>query len=770
MVQRSLLMVACGLLFASSALLLAAGPTPESPEPPALVNEVGVINGYVVDSLSRETMISATVALKGTRLGAFTNKAGFFSIADVPPGDYTLIVTFLGYKPREVAVSVKADQATSVEVEMSQQGLKTESVEVIAEKEVEKRQITISKVNIPVEQLKQLRIGGEADVFRSLQYLPGVLTSSQLSSGLYIRGGSPDQNLVLLDGTTVYNPSHLFGFFSTFNTDAIKDVELIKGGFPATYGGRLSAVLDMTQKDGNQNEFGGLASLGLVSSRLSMEGPIGNGSWFLGGRRTYLDLIANFVPDDPEEPFPDFAFYDLNAKISQKLSDNDRIFFSGFMSADDLTLEAAGLEFNIGISNRTGSLRWTHLYGDNFFTILNLTGSRYTNGFNGENSGFEFEVENYIQDYSAKGNFEWFTSEDLTLKGGFEISSLEFGYFQNFRGDRTTVDEGESETGSTNLEINDMTYALFGQSNYQVNQRLSLQAGLRLGYIDLGEELSWDPRLALRYQLDEDWALKLAWGVFHQHLRLASNPDFTFFDTWLPTDSTVPISSSAHYIAAIETDLSSDYSLNLDVYYKTLDNISELNRFVVDARTTADVFFVGEGESYGAEIFVQKLKGRLTGWVGYSLGWIEARFDSINQGRSFRPKYDRRHDFKVVANYELNEDWTIGGSFTFQSGQSYTPSTSQFASFLPGEEFGNTMTIPADRYSLRLPNSHQLNLNVNYNFTMWDLPARLLIDVFNVYSRRDIWFRFYETDENPTEVTDVRLLPILPTVALEVKF
>ncbi len=751
----------------NAALLPAATPSAPAALPQ---DESATLNGYVVDSLSRETLISATVYLKGSKLGAFTNKAGFFTITGIPPGTYTLVITFLGYKTKEISITLAAGESRSLRLELTQTAVETEGVDVVAEREVEKRQITISKVNIPVEQLKQLRVGGEADVFRSLQYLPGILTSSQLSSGLYVRGGSPDQNLVLLDGTTVYNPSHLFGFFSTFNPDAIKDVELIKGGFPAEYGGRLSAVLDLTQKDGNRSEFEGLGSLGIVSSRLSMEGPIGNGSWFLGGRRTYLDLIVGLIPEDPEEPLPDFRFYDVNLKVSQSLSQDDRIFASGFMSEDDLELNGAGIDFNIGISNKTGSLRWTRLYGDNFFTTLNLTASRYTNGFNGNNSGFEFEVRNTIDDYSLKGNFEWFTTDALTIKGGFEASRLSFGYFQNFRGDRTTVEEGETETGSTNLRIRDWTYAVYGQSNYQITDLLSAQTGLRMSYITLGDELMADPRVAMRYQWQENLAIKAAWGMFHQHLRLASNPDFTFFDTWLPTDSTVPPSRSLHYVLSLETKPAKNYELNFDVYYKTLDNISELNRFVLDAETTEDVFYVGNGESYGAEVFLQKQAGRLTGWVGYAVGWIEARFDSVNQGRPFRPKYDRRHDAKLVLNYELNEHWDIGASFVYQSGQSYTPATSQFQSLFRGENEGTSLTIPAERYSLRLPNSHQLNLNVNYKTTLFDLPARLLIDIFNVYSRRDIWFRFYDTTEEPTEVTDVRLLPILPTIALEVKF
>jgi hypothetical protein len=319
--------------------------------------QVGTINGFVRDTDTKETLISATVSIKGTKFGALTNKSGFFVLKNVPAGAYTLSVRYLGYQPVDKQITIEADAVQSLDIAMTSKTAQSEQVTVEANREVEKRQISISQVNVSMQTIKQMRLGGEADVFRTIQLLPGVLTSSQISSGLFIRGGSPDQNLVLLDGMTVYNPSHLFGFISTFNADAIKDVEVIKGGFPAEYGGRLSAVLNLTQKDGNQDKFEGVGSVGLISSKLSLEGPIGNGSWFIGGRRTYLDLILGLVPEDPQNPFPRFGFYDLNGKITQNISPNDKISLSGFMSADDLTLNGAGVGFTIGIGNRGGSLK-----------------------------------------------------------------------------------------------------------------------------------------------------------------------------------------------------------------------------------------------------------------------------------------------------------------------------------------------------------------------------------------------------------------------------
>jgi hypothetical protein len=747
------------LLFAvslSSPIVFSA----ESPAKIALVPApTGTLNGFVTDSETKETLISATVSVKGTKVGALTNKNGYYSLKSIPLGKQTIVVSLLGYKKFEKEVTFEENDSKKLNIVLVPQSVQAKQVYVDAEREVEKRQISVSRVDIPIQQLSQLRVGGEADVFRALQFLPGVLTSSQISSGLYIRGGSPDQNLVLLDGSTVYNPSHLFGFISSFNPDAIKDVELIKSGYPAEYGSRLSAVLNLTQKDGNQEKYEGLASIGLISSRASAQGPLGNGSFFVGGRRTYLDLLIAALPEDKENPFPNFGFYDLNAKVAQTLGANDKMFLSGFLSSDFLSLSGAGIDFDLGLGNRAASLRWTHIFGDNLFSTVNFSGSRYLTGFNGNNSGFKFSIENSIVDYTLKTDIEWFASNDLTIKGGYEGTRFTFNYLQSFGKDT-----------ATNLTINDYTHSLFSQVNYQLTDLMSLQAGLRFNYWDSSSVATWDPRIALRYQLQENLAVKAAFGIYHQYLRLASQPDFSFFDTWLPTDNSVLPSSARHYIISFETVPMENYALNVDFYYKDLSNISEVIQTATQGTKVSDIFYSGNGNAYGAEIFLQKKAGDFTGWIGYATGFVYAQFDKINQGREFRPKYDRRHDFKVVGMYKLNERWDFSATFTFQSGQSYTSATSRFGNSLPGETVTYPYTMPGERYGQRLPASHQLNINANYTTTFFGLPARLMIDIYNVYSRRDIWFRYYNTDKNITTVTDVRLLPIIPTLAFEVKF
>lgn len=726
------------------------------------------LSGYVKDASNKETLIGAMVFLKGTKLGAYTNKSGYYTIKGIPNGEYTVVVKYIGYKPKEKKVDFESISSVRTDILVEVAPVKSNTVTIEAEREIEKREITISKVNVPISQIKEIRIGGEADVFRSLQYLPGVLTSSQISSGLYVRGGSPDQNLVLLDGATVYNPTHLFGFISTFNTNAVKDIELIKGGFPAEYGGRLSSVLNITQKDGNRKEFEGQASIGLISSKLAMEGPVGNGSWFVSGRRTYLELIKEAL-EDPDEPLPDFNFYDINAKVVQDFGRDDKLFLSGFISNDNLDFSQYGANFGMDVGNKLASLKWTHIFEDDLFGTLLVSGSNYFNNFEGGQSGYEFLIENSITDYTVKSSLEWFTTEKLTHKFGFEYTNYTFDYLQNFTGDTDSTAEG-SEGGQINMTIEDYNASLYAQANYQFDDYASLQMGIRGGYWNLSDEFTIDPRIAFRYQINGDIAIKGAFGIYHQNLKLATQPDFSFFDTWLPTDSTANIGRSYHYILSLETNPWNDFDLNFDVYYKTMNDITELKRTAVEAEKISDIFFFGNSRSYGLEVFFQKKIGDLTGWFGYGLGWIEAEFDSINYGNAFRPKYDRRHDLKALLQYKLNESWEFGAVFTYQTGQSYTGATSRFQLLLPGQNYGRGKIIPSERYGLRLPSSHQLNLNIGYNFTTFGLASRLNLDLYNVYNRRDIWFRYYDVASEEAEVTDVKLLPILPTISYEIKF
>ena len=736
----------------------------------AAMGDNASISGYVKDDKNKETLIGAVVSIPSIKRGAKTNKSGFYSVTNIPPGEYKVRVTYLGYEKFEKTITLSKSQQLRLEVLMQPMDIKSGTVTVTADREAEKREISVSKINVPMTTIKEIRIGGESDVFRSLQMLPGVLTSSQISSGLFVRGGSPDQNLVLLDGATVYNPTHIFGFISTFNTDAIKDVELIKGGFPAQYGGRLSAVLNMTQKDGNRENYEGNAALGIISSRASFQGPLfGNGSFFVSGRTTYFDLIKKAIDEDPKNPLPDFGFYDLNAKITQDIGSSNKVFLSGFMSKDNFGIDNKGLDMDLDLSNKLIAFRWNSIWDDNLFSDVNVSWSKYGNKLTMDNSGYKALIDNNIEDITAKLNVEWFVSDEITAEFGSEVNKYDFGYLQNFTGNTDSTASGSSG-GSVNLKVNDWNYAAYTHWNWQMTELLSVQAGLRGYYWEQKDSYMWDPRFAIRYKLDETSALKFSWGLYHQNLRLSAMPDFSFFDTWLPTDSTVGIAQAIHYIVSYETKIFEDIDISFDLYYKSLANVSEVNMTAREGETVADVFEIGKANSYGFEVFLQKKIGRFTGWFGYAFGKINSTFAKINEGKEFHPKYDRTHDMKLVLQYSPNETWDFSANFTFQSGQSYTGATSRFQTMLPGENYGMGHVFPTQRYGQRLPASHQLNLSAGYNFKTFGLKSRLNLDIYNVYNHKDILLRYYDTQDVDAKLEDVTLLPIIPSISYEINF
>ncbi len=737
----------------------------------ASMGENASISGYVTDNATKETLIGATVQITSLKKGSKTNKSGFFSLTNIPPGEYTVTVSFIGYEKLTNTIKFKKTEQIRKDFLLITKESTTDEITITAEREIEKREISISKVNVPVTQIKEIRIGGESDVFRALQMLPGVLTSSQISSGLFVRGGSPDQNLVLLDGATVYNPTHIFGFISTFNTDAIKDVELIKGGFPAQYGGRLSAVLNMTQKDGNRENFEGNASLGIISSRASLQGPMGweGGSYFISGRSTYFDLIKKAMDEDPKDPLPDFGFYDLNAKFTQDLGIDDKIFASGFFSKDNFGIDNKGLVMDLDLSNKLLGLRWNKIWADNLFSNVNLSWSKYGNKLTVDNSGYKGIMDNSIEDYTAKVNFEWFASDEITAVFGSEINNYNFRYLQNFSGNTDSTQTG-SDGGTINLKVKDWNYAAFAHLNWQLTGEISLQGGLRTYYWQQRDIVLLDPRFAVRFAIDDNSAFKFSWGIYHQNLRLSAMPDFSFFDTWLPTDSTVDCAKANHYILSYETKIFADIDFSIDAYYKSLSNVSEVNMTATEGTTVSDVFEMGSAKAYGFELFFQKKVGNFTGWFGYAYGVIKSKFENINNGEEFHPKYDRTHDIKLVLQYRLDESWDFGANFTFQSGQSYTGATSRFQTRMPDENFGNGHIFPSQKYGQRLPASHQLNISIGKKFDIFGLKSRLNLDIYNVYNHKDILMRYYDTSEKEAELKDVTLLPIIPSLSLEINF
>jgi hypothetical protein len=757
--RRLFLSVVYAFLLVSLSTYARAATSPDS--------AAATISGFVKDSASGETIIGATVRVRALKIGAITNTSGFFSL-HLPGGEPVLVeVASLGYRTYSERVTLRAGEQRRQTILLAPMSLHNEDITVETDAERRRQEPQVSRVDIKPQQVQELPKAGEADLFRILQFLPGVQTSSEISSGLYIRGGSPDQNLILLDGSVLYNPSHFFGFFSTFNPDAIKDVELIKGGFPAEYGGRLSAVLNVTDIDGDRYQTKGKVSLGLISSRATIETPVGTGALVLSGRRTYLDVLLNATGLTKQLELPDYYFYDLNLKLTQNPSPNDKVMIAGYKGSDNLDLTAPNGANSVGIEwgNRAASSEWVHVFSDELFSKVGLSASNFSSVFSVGSSTQPFTWDNGIDDYTARTSFEYFPNQQHTLKAGLQATLYHV---------TLQIQSGDNPPNAA-IDKSPFYAAVYLQDEWKPSiegaapNPLAINAGMRVDKITSHPQMGIDPRLSARYILTPDITLKASWGIYHQYLKLATNPFIPVFDVWNATDTSQTPERAIQYVLGVSTVPFENYSFDVEGYYKSMNNLVEMRPNVMSGDKLSDVLFEGNGESYGLEFFLQKQAGRFTGWIGYTLAWTWRTFPDINRGNKFPPTYDRRNDFNLVLTYRLNDRWTFGGTFTYGTGQAYT----QIAALAPNAENPNrTIPIEGDKNALRLPPYNRLDLSATYRFGFFSdkQNAELNIDVFNAYNHRNVWISQVDETTNPAQITFVKLLPILPTFGLSVSF
>ncbi len=727
----------------------------------------GIISGFVKDSASGETLPGATVRVRALKLGAVTNKSGFFSL-HLPSGQRdTVEVSSLGYRTLKIPISLQSGEERKMTILLVVQSMTGEEITIQSSEERERQEPQVSRVSLTPKQVEDLPKIGQGDLFRILQFLPGVQTSSEISSGLYIRGGSPDQNLIMLDGSVLYNPSHFFGFFSTFNPDAIKDVELIKGGFPAEYGGRLSAVLNVTDIEGDRNQTQGKVDLGLISSSATIQTPVGSGALVLAGRRTYIDALLNATGLTKSLGLPDYYFYDLNGKLTQNPSPNDKIVLSGYYGSDNLNYSANSAVNNIGLQygNRAAGAEWTHVFGSELFTNFDLSASNFNSAFTIGSSAQPFTWTNAIDDYTARASVDYFPDPENTIKAGLQGTLYH----------TTLLIQAGTNPPNANVDTTPFYGAAYIQDEWKpamkgyVEDPLAITGGLRVDGISSNPEIGIDPRLSARYILTPAITLKASAGIYHQYLKLATNDIIPIFDIWLPDDNTQPPEKCYQYVAGVSTVPFENYTFDVEGYYKDMKNLVELQPNVRTGSTLNDIFFVGNGTAYGVEFFLQKQVGRITGWIGYTLAWTWRTFPQIDNGQPFPPTYDRRNDFDLVATYHLNDRWTIGATFTYGTGQAYT----QITALAPNAE-DETRGIPIDgnMNALRLPPYNRLDLSATYSFGFFSdkRNAEFDFDIFNAYDHRNVWISEVDQDTNPATITYVKLLPILPTFGISVSF
>ena len=744
------------------------------------------ISGYIKDAGTGETLIGASVSLS-EGLGAITNAYGFYSL-NVLEGNYQIVVSYLGYE--SIKKEIRLDNDLRLNIDLKEEGLALEEVVVSARAEDENIKSTeMGTVGLAMDNVKKLpALMGEVDVLKTLQLLPGVLSSGEGNAGFYVRGGGPDQNLVLLDEAVVYNSGHMLGFFSVFNADAIKNTTLIKGGMPANYGSRLSSVVDIQMKEGNDKHYAIEGGIGLVASRLTVQGPIveDRSSFIVSARRTYaVDLAQPLIKGTSFEG-TNYYFYDLNAKANYRFSDNDRLYFSAYFGRDVLEFRSRqqNFYFDLPYGNATATLRWNHLFNNKLFMNVSAIYNDYDFEFDGGQGEFTVDVVSGVRDWNAKVDFDYFPIPNHNIKFGANYT------YHKLTPNVVNASNGEQDFGNDLKPRYAHEAALYLLDNFSLGKRWNINAGLRLSsFSQLGTYVSsidstvygageivktyygLEPRLAMTFNLSPVSSVKAGVTMANQYLHLVSNSTSTLpTDVWVPSSEIVRPQLGIQYALGYFRNFSDNtWEASVEVYYKDLRNqIDYREDYVDDISSELESEFVfGKGRAYGIEWFISRTKGKLNGWIGYTLARTERIFPDINEGKVYPTVYDRRHDLSVVANYELSKKWEIGGAFVYGSGNAYTPIESlYFIEQYPVQQYG-------PRNSARLRDYHRLDLSVTYypkpesekRFTShWNFS------IYNVYSRQNPFFIYYDFQSDPAAGTAeanayrVSLFPIIPSV------
>ncbi|MBI1936577.1 MAG: carboxypeptidase-like regulatory domain-containing protein [Ignavibacteriales bacterium] len=754
------------------------------------------LNGFVYDASNGEALIGANIYLKEVSRGASTNVSGYYVIPNLQPGTYELTVSYIGYKTFSQRISIKAGEEKRIDVSLSTEVLTGEEVVVTADsiRTIDKLfNKPVSKIDLSPVQLGKVPQAVESDLLRTLQSLPGIVPLSDFSSAIYVRGGTPDQNLFLVDGTDVYNPEHAFGLFSTFNTDAIKKVEVYKGGFGAEYGGRLSSVINITNNDGNRNEFEGKVSVSLLSVNTTLQTPIGSiGSLSGSLRRTYIDQTVAKIIDD----VPNYYFLDGNIKAFFDIDNSNKLSVSFYGGIDDLDFvldkeRAQSLGFDYVWGNQTGSINWRTIISPKVFGNFWITASRFFSDFDFDD--VEFTEKNRIRDVTFKGAVEYFYSDQLNFKFGFEQKNVSGGLKQDFIGGKVDVAKFRR------------LFSTYFTTTWQPNILWNIEAGLRADYFDSDVDYkNLDPRLSIKYRLTETSNLKFSTGLFHQYANRI--PRLFFVSIWTTADEYIEGSSAAHFILGYQKEIAQNIEFEAEAYYKDYSNIYSYNpAFLADIsadgysdeneplfNTTKGLFNKGNGNSLGIELLLRKDVGAITGWAAYSFAKTEYTIDRVNSGKAFNPRHDRTHSVNLVANFDLNnvfnelhgrqfvqsdKTWMLGFNFTYFSGQPITlPSSVYVINQAPDWDLNqNSPAIyPSGINEFRLPYYARLDFSLTYEiqYDGWSLAPYL--QIFNMLNRKNVWFIEYENKIKEgiltQKVENVNMFPILPSIGVSIKF
>ena len=763
------------------------------------------ISGYILDMESGEALIGCSVIDRKTGLGTSSNQYGFYSIT-LPPDSVHLIYSYVGYQPNSINLEVQ--ESLIIDIKMSPT-IDLQVVEVVGSATDKIHEETqMSKIEIPVDQIKMMpALLGEVDVLKSMQLLPGVQSGGEGQNGLYVRGGSPDQNLVLLDGVPIYNVSHLLGVFSVFNADAIKNVSLTKGGFPARFGGRLSSILEINMKEGNLHEFHGEGSLGLISSKLTLEGPIqkGTSSFLISARRTYADLIfgpiVKSTQPDGIELKPTLYFYDLNLKLNHKFNDKHRIYLSSYMGSDvfrtryseNQNSSTSGIDWG----NIIGVLRWNYKITNKLFSNLIFTHSNYDTDIVIEQKyssaeGDELFSGKYlsgIQDWTAKIDFDYIPSPKHYIK--FGLSATRHRYRPGALSLKETTDLNSIDTLIGSQEKTSKEIDLYIEDEIKLG-RFSANLGTHLSafVVDGKTYSSFQPRISMRYLFDRQVAIKASFSTMNQYINLLTSESLSLpTDLWVPSTGSVKPQESWQAAIGIAKSLNNKYECSVEGYYKKMKNVLSFKEgasFLLGLNNDwQSKITQGQGEAYGLELFLQKKTGKLTGWIGYTLSWNNRQFALINDGNKFPFRYDRRHDISLVGSYKLSKKVSLSAAWVFGTGNSITLPIYRYATDYNNNFFGKPHFFEVQslgkKNDFRMSDYHRLDISVEFYKKKRKFERKWIVGLYNAYWHKNPYFitaerprprlpGFEPQTEPKRQFKEISILPIIPSVSYAFKF
>jgi len=743
------------------------------------------ISGFVTEKKSGERLTGATVYIPEKNAGTATNNFGFYSIT-IPADSITLRTSYIGYQPFSKGLLLTGNVTVNIELEPAKD---LKEVVVVAQRDAIQERTQMSTIDLPIETIKSLpAFLGEVDIMKAIQLLPGVQAGNEGSSGIYVRGGGPDQNLILLDGVPVYNASHLFGFFSVFNADAIRSVEVVKGGFPARYGGRLSSVIDINMKEGNKNKLHGEGGIGLIASRLTLEGPIkkGKSSFMISGRRTYYDILAKpFMTGDIKGGY---FFYDLNGKVNFKLGEKDHLYISGYFGNDkfyanekqSLSTEASSSAFKTDIKwgNITGVARWNHQFSPKLFGNLTTYYSRYRflvsaqtrSNFSGMKEDFLLKYTSGINDQTVKYDFDYRPHRNHNIKTG--VGYIYHTYSPGAQQTKVNAIGLQQDTtvGSSDLYAGEVD--AYVEDDIKITPALKANIGVHWTGFSVRSSFynAIQPRAALRYLINDELSVKASFVQMNQFIHLLTNSSIGLpTDLWVPVTDKVPAQKSYQGAIGMAYTHHTGVEVSVEGYYKTMENVIEYKEgasFFNSSTNWEEKVEIGNGKSYGAELFLQKKKGRFTGMLGYTLSWTTRQFDNLNNGAEYPYRYDRRHDFKVAGVYSLTDKIEVSAEWVYGTGNAITLPIGYYR----GAE-GNDIQVFGERNGYRMPSYHRGDVSIKFMKQKKNWQRAWVISVYNVYNRYNPFYIYSSTNSAGNNVfKQMSLFPMIPSVSYQFKF